>query len=464
MRAFVQPAVAVVTGIGQTACSLQTDTMYYLRAMAFNPRLAFDLPELQLDWQSQALRSLLRYLSESSPFYRRRFREKGVDIHAIRSMDDLHLLPLTDKTDIQEHNWDFLCIPREEVREYMTTSGTLGRPVTVALSANDLQRLSYNEQQSFRCTGTQPGDSYQLMLTLDRQFMAGIAYYTGLRELGAALIRTGPGLPAMQWETIRRLQPDSIVAVPSFILKMIEWAKEHGISPESTSVRKAVCIGEGLRGQDFSLNTLGSRIVQDWPLELYSTYASTEMQTAFTECSAGRGGHQQPDLVLAEILDEEGKSVPEGEYGELTITTLGVEAMPLLRYRTGDICALHHEPCSCGRHSARLSPVLGRRQQMIKYKGTTLYPPALFDLLNEATFVREYVVEVSSNELGTDELRLHLLTPLAEEDCSTRLRPLLQSRLRVVPALNFLSAEAMQQMQFPPASRKQLRFIDKRTA
>lgn len=372
------------------------------------------------------------------------------------------MLPTTSKSDMQQHNWEFLCVPSAQIKEYTATSGTMGSPVTIALTENDLQRLAYNEYQSFRCADGQPDDIYQLMLTLDRQFMAGIAYYSGIRKMGAALVRTGPGLPAMQWDTIMRLQANSIVAVPSFMLKLIEYAETHGIDLAKTPVQKAVCIGESLRGADFEPNALGSRILEKWPVKLYGTYASTEMQTAFTECGAGRGGHEQPDLIILEILDEQGRQLKAGAYGEVAITTLGVEGMPLVRYRTGDICAFYEEKCSCGRTSRRLSPVLGRRQQMIKYKGTTLYPPAIFDVLNHIPFIKEYVVEAFTNDLGTDELRLHLYTPLPADDCAHRLKPLLQAKLRVLPLLHFHTGAEMQQMQFPPASRKQVRFIDNR--
>jgi phenylacetate-CoA ligase len=280
--------------------------------------------------------------------------------------------------------------------------------------------------------------------------------------MGASLVRTGPGLPAMQWDTIMRLQSNSIVAVPSFMLKLIEYAQEHQIDLKQTPVEKAVCIGESLRQGDFELNTLGKKIHDQWPIQLHSTYASTEMQTAFTECNAGNGGHEQADLIILEILDDAGNPLPAGEYGEVAITTLGVEGMPLIRYRTGDICAFYETPCSCGRHSRRLSPVLGRKQQMIKYKGTTIYPPAIFDILNNISFIREYVVEVFTNELGTDELRLHLHTQLPVDDCELKLRPVLQSKLRVMPLLHFHSGAEMQQMQFPPTSRKQIKFTDNR--
>ncbi len=430
--------------------------------MSFDPQIAFEPLALQNAYQAERLKKLLAYLHNHSPFYKRLFADDKINIHNIKSLDDLRFLPTTSKSDMQEHNWDFLCVQEHNLKEYTSTSGTMGRPVTIALTEHDLQRLAHNEHQSFLCADGKPGDVYQLMLTLDRQFMAGMAYYMGIRQLGAALIRTGPGLPAMQWDTIKRLQPNSIVAVPSFMLKLAEWAREHQIDLNKTPLQKAVCIGESLRGADFELNALGRKIGEELPITLYGTYASTEMQTAFTECGAGKGGHQQPDLIILEILDEQGNALPAGQYGEVTITTLGVEGMPLLRYRTGDICAYYDEPCSCGRHSRRLSPVLGRTQQMIKYKGTTLYPPAIFDILNNIPFIKEYVVEVFTSELKLDELRLHINTSLPVDECEMKLRPILQSALRVVPHLLFHSGATIQQMQFPPTSRKQVKFIDNR--
>ncbi len=428
----------------------------------YNPKLALAPAEEQRTYQYQALQQLLQYLSANSPFYKKLFKEHNIDINNIRSLDDMHYLPTTSKSDMQEHNWEFLCVPETNIKEYTATSGTMGKPVTIALTDKDLDRLAYNEQQSFLCADGRPEDIYQLMLTLDRQFMAGIAYYQGIRKLGAALVRTGPGLPQLQWDTIFRLQSNSIVTVPSFMLKLIEYAHEHQVDLKKTPVKKAICIGESIRTADFELNTLGQKIHNEWPLHMYNTYASTEMQTAFTECNAGVGGHEQPDLVIMEVLDDHGKPLPPNQFGEVTITTLGVEGMPLLRYRTGDICCYYETKCYCGRTSRRLSPVLGRKQQMIKYKGTTLYPPAIFDILNNIGYVRDYVVETFTNELGTDELKLHIHTPLPIDDCEAKLKPELQSKLRVAPLLQFHSANTIQQVQFPEGSRKQVKFLDNR--
>jgi phenylacetate-CoA ligase len=412
--------------------------------------------------QEQKLQELLAYVAENSPFYKELFAKYQINIADIKTIADLFLIPPTVKDDLQQRNDDFLCVPRNKVIEYTSTSGTLGRPVTIALTEKDLDRLAYNEYNSFLCADGSADDTYQLMLTLDRQFMAGIAYYLGIRRIGAGIIRLGPGVPALQWETIRRLKPTAIVAVPSFILKLIQFAKDTGIDRNSTSVKKAICIGENIRNNDFSLNILGKKITESWDIQLYSTYASTEMQTAFTECGEGKGGHYQPELVIVELLDENDQQVEPGTPGEVTITTLGVEGMPLLRYKTGDICMYFDEPCACGRTSLRLSSIMGRKKQMIKFKGTTLYPPALFDLLNEREEIIDFVIEVYSNDIGMDQVLLYLVPADDTEECDHRIRAYLQARLRVSPHIKYVTVEEIQKIQFSEASRKAIKFIDKR--
>ena len=412
--------------------------------------------------QEKKLHDLLLYVTTRSPFYKELFSRHKVDIEKITSVANLAALPVTTKDDLQQHNDDFLCVPPLDVVEYMSTSGTLGSPVTIALTEKDLNRLAYNEYNSFLCAGGTREDVYQLMLTLDRQFMAGIAYYSGIRMLGAGMIRLGPGVPALQWETIKRLKPTIIVAVPSFILKLIQFAKESGIDVNQTSVKKAICIGENIRNTDFSLNILGKKITEAWDIQLFSTYASTEMQTAFTECSEGKGGHYQPDLLIVEVLDENNQPVPPYTPGEVTITTLGVEGMPLIRYKTGDICMYFDEPCACGRNSLRLSSIIGRKKQMIKFKGTTLYPPALFDLLNEREEILDFVIEVYANEIGLDQVLLYLVPAEDSEECDHRIRAYLQARLRVSPYIKYVTVEEIQKLQFSEASRKPVKFIDKR--
>lgn len=430
--------------------------------MSYSTETAFQSKQAIQQHQEAALQRALAYLQSNSPFYKRLFAQHPIETGAIKTIADLQQLPLTTKEDLQQYNDDFLCVPKNKIIEYTSTSGTLGSPVTIALTENDLQRLAFNEYSSFLCADGEPTDIYQLMLTLDRQFMAGIAYYAGIRKMGAGILRVGPGVPSLQWQTIQKIQPTAIVGVPSFILKLIQYANEHRIDINKSSVKKAVCIGENIRNTDFSFNILGKKITEAWNIQLYSTYASTEMQTAFTECGAGRGGHHNPELLVVELLNEENQPVSPGEAGEVTVTTLGVEGMPLLRYKTGDICMYTDATCSCGRNTLRLSPVLGRKKQMIKYKGTTLYPPALFDLLNEMEEVLDYVAEVYSNDIGMDEVLLHILPAQPGEETDRRIRAYLQAKLRVSPHVKYISAPEMQKMQFPEGVRKPVKFIDNR--
>ncbi|MBN8786815.1 MAG: AMP-binding protein [Terrimonas sp.] len=431
--------------------------------MIYSPQSAFQDKITISAMQNKKLGEMLRYINTHSPYYKRLFQNNNIDISAIQSVKDLVLLPVTNKEDLQQNNDDFLCVGKSRIIEYTSTSGTLGSPVTIALTENDLQRLAYNEYSSFVCADSKPDDIFQLMLTLDRQFMAGMAYYSGIRKLGAGVVRVGPGVPSLQWETIARLKPTTIVAVPSFIVKLIQFAAEHNTAINKTSVQKAICIGENIRNTDFSLNVLGKKITEHWNIKLYSTYASTEMQTAFTECGEGKGGHHQPELIIIELLDENNQPVPAGVPGEVVITSLGVEAMPLLRYKTGDICVAFDEPCKCGRSTLRLSPVIGRKKQMIKFKGTTLFAPALFELLNGMAEVREYVAEVYSNEIGTDEVLLYLVPARNTEECDHQIRAYLQAKLRVSPHIKYMLSEEMQKLQSPETSRKPVKFIDKRT-
>jgi len=160
----------------------------------------------------------------------------------------------------------------------------------LALTDADLDRLALNEYNSFKTAGIDEDDIIQLMTTVDRRFMAGLAYFLGARKLGAGIVRVGNGLPELQWDTITNIQPTVIICVPSFILHLITYAEANNIDYKNSSVKKIICIGESIRNSDFTLNTLGKKISQKWDVALYSTYASSEMATAFTECEAFKGG------------------------------------------------------------------------------------------------------------------------------------------------------------------------------
>ena len=415
------------------------------------------------EFQESQLAQTLKYVSQKSNFYKKRFSENNIDIEQVKTIEDLQKLPVTTKQDLQLNGDDFVCVDRADIIDYVTTSGTLGNPVTFALTESDLQRLSYNEASSFTMAGLHKEDIMQLMTTIDRRFMAGLAYFMGARELGCGIIRVGNGIPELQWDTINRVKPTVCMVVPSFLIKLIEYAETHGIDYNSSSLKKAICIGEALRKPDGDLTKLGQKIAEKWPeLELFTTYASTEMQSSFTECTYHCGGHVPSDLIIVELLDEDNKPVPMGEPGEVTITTLGVEGMPLVRFKTGDMCIGYTEKCECGRSSMRLSSVLGRKGQMIKYKGTTLYPPALFDILDNIPMVKNYIVEVYTNSIDTDQIQIKVGTEVQSDELVKKIKDVFRSKVRVAPDIIFESPESILKQQMPPMSRKVIKFIDKR--
>ena len=431
--------------------------------MKEQPHIQYQSPEMIREFQNAALCEALAYLQNKSPFYRDLFAKEKIDISRIKTVDDLRFIPTTCKLDIQERNDDFLCVPKEEIIDMVTTSGTLGEPVVFYLTNNDLERLAYNERLSFETAGLTNRDILQIMTTIDRRFMAGLAYFLGARKLGAGVCRVGNGIPELQWDTILRIQPTAAIVVPSFICKLIDYARKENIDFEKSGLKKFLCIGEPIRNADFSLNTLGNIISEQWKgIELYSTYASTEMQFSFTDCFEQKGGHLQPELIVVEFLDSDGNPVRAGEEGEVTITSLGVEGMPLLRFKTGDIVTHFTEPCVCGRNTLRLTGVSGRKGQMIKYKGTTLYPPALYDVLTGIPEVINYVIEVFKNDLGTDEIRIQIGTDQSSEALEKRIKDIFRAKIRVAPTIVFESVAYIQSIQFPEGSRKVMKFVDRR--
>jgi len=417
----------------------------------------------QLARENYWLKSLnehIQYLKKNSWYYKDQLAWAGPEATVLEELSDIQNFPFTEKDDIASRNEDFLCVPMTDVRDIVTTSGTLGGSVASYLTQKDLNRLGVNEAGSYVLAGCTKDDTFQLLTTIDKRFMAGLAYFLGANELGARIIRSGPGALQLQWESIQRFSPTVLVAVPSFIPRLIKYALENGIDPNKTSVKKIVCIGEAVRDVNLQPNYLAQRITEQWNVQLFSTYASTEMATAFTECEAGNGVHLQPELMFVEVLNDDGVQVKNTESGEVVVTPLGVEGTPVLRFRTGDVCHYYNEPCSCGRNTPRLGPVVGRKQQMVKLKGTSLYPNTIIDELNAIPEVANFVVELHSDELGLDEVVVKAL--LRGENAESKVLEKLSGKLRVKPRLILASNEEINKLKFNENERKPKILIDRR--
>ena len=401
----------------------------------------------------------LSYLASASPYYRELFRQSGFNAENFRSWSDLSTLPLTGKKELTERNPDFLAVPQEDVIDVCQTSGITGAPVTIWQTEGDLQRLANNEQQAFMAAGIGATDRGLIGAALDRVFMAGPAYFLGLRQIGATAIRAGSGQPALVAELICQQRPNVLVGVPSILLQVVNYLQRRQKNPAELGIEKLICIGEPIRNDDLSLSPLGETLQNSWSAQVLGTYASTEMATAFADCTAGCGGHLLPELVVVEIIDDLGSPVASGEPGEVVVTPLGIEGTPLLRYRTGDIARLHSEPCSCGRQTPRLGPIIGRRAQMLKCRGTTLFPAAISLALQEISAGQGHYLEVFSDYDLSDRLRVVVGCSDASLNAAM-VAELIAAKTRVKPEVILVSPEEIRKKTIRPELRKPVTFFD----
>ena len=408
----------------------------------------------QLEW----LRAHVRHCREHSPHYRAALRDMGpLPDHSLS--EALRALPLTAKQDLEADNDAFCAVPPRAVVDMSLSSGTTGRATRIVYTEHDLQRLAYNEAKALSACGLGREDVILLTCTMDRCFIAGLAYFLGARALGAASLRNGQGSLASHAELLQRMRPTAIVGVPSFMNKLGLYLKEQGVDPAAIGVQRMVAIGEPLRDRTMALLPVGRELEALWGARVHSTYASSETVTTFCECAEQNGGHLQADLALVEILDEAQAPLPPGAVGEVVVTPLAVEGMPLLRFRTGDIGFVQDAPCPCGRNTVRLGPILGRKAQMLKVRGTTLYPPAILAVLAAMDGVGECYVSARRCAPLSDEVTVHVALRCDAAVSAEEIALRLQARLRVKPLVAIEPEERVRQVVYNPKYRKPVRFV-----
>ncbi|MEI6645591.1 MAG: AMP-binding protein [bacterium] len=421
-------------------------------------RLAFESPAAIRQQQEMLLAQHLHQCAKSS-FYAPVLNILKLSGRKRVSLDVLQDLPLVSKADFEKDNLAFLAVEKSKIRDIVQSSGTTGLPTQMMYTARDLARLAYNEAVCFKGCGMTKADRVLLTCTMDRCFVAGYAYCLGTHAVGAASIRSGLNLVEGHASVIALMQPTFIVGVPGFLRKLGRHLYERGEPPKG--VKGLICIGEPLRNEWMRSTALTEEIERLWQAPAFSTYSSSEIVTSFCECSAQQGGHAAPDLGIVEIVDKKGNPLPIGETGEVVVTPLGVEGMPVIRFCTGDIGYLMDEPCACGRMTLRVSPILGRRAQMLKVKGTTFYPATVFEVLNGIPAVTEYFLSVSKQEGGDG---VHVTVSLSKDTSGMRqtIADALLARLRVRVDISIVDEGTIRKQIYVAQSRKPIRFFDLR--
>lgn len=417
--------------------------------MNFRPELSWEFLSLdQIEARTlRALRNHVKYLKESSAYYKDALWD--VSSEDINSIEDFERLKFTTRQTVTDNLSKFTAAGQAQIIETVTTNGSSGKPLVFPLTANDLDRLAFNEALSFYGAGISSEDAAQIMIGFDRLSFAGMAYYRGLTLLGCNTMRTGVLPSDEQRYYIDQLRPFVAIGIPSTLKTLALDLQKKKVDPAKSSIRKIICTVESIRDFKMELNSIGKTVQQLWDAEVFSSYFSTEASVSYCECLAHQGGHAHPELVYTEIIDEGGNVLPDGKAGELVVTSLGVEGLPLLRYRTGDITFKISSPCNCGRNSLRIGPVLGRTSQLIKYRGETVYPLTITNALDALDEINDYILVIENDNSSSDQVSIHIATsPASVEKIANHLRtvagvnfPILVSNLPTIQSMRGSSRE-----------------------
>ena len=353
--------------------------------------------------QQQRLAATVARCQARVPFYRDRLAEAGVAPDSVTSLDDIRRLPFTTNADLRASYPDgLLAVSRSEVTRLHTSSGTTGKPKAIFFSRGDVDRAADLIARCLVMTGVTEADVLQNMMTYGL-FTGALVMQYGAEKVGALVIPAGPGNSERQLMLMRDFHTTLLHVTPSYALYFADFLDQHGVDP-----RRELCLRRAMIGAEPHTEETRRKIQDALGIKAFNSYGLSEMNgpgVAF-ECEAQAGMHLWEDQFLAEIVDPAtGEPLPDGTPGELVLTTLTREAMPLLRYRTRDITSLMPEPCACGRTHRRLQRIMGRADDMLIVRGVNLYPQQIERvLMGFPGLGRNYVIQLK----GLDELTVRV--------------------------------------------------------
>jgi phenylacetate-CoA ligase len=389
------------------------------RTLNFNPGLSWEF--LSVDEIAaktvRALRNHIQYVKESSPYYRETLRDVAPE--DLQTLDDVLHLPLTDRAVLA---CTTIAAAPLAIVETVATSEATGKPVFIGLTGSDLDRLAFSEALSFNAMGISAADRVLLLVSMDGMSLPSVGYYRGLTLLRATIGRAG--LPSHQLcrQYLESFRPTVLLGPPSFLRRMTIDLAKNGFRPGESGVGKIVCVGENLKNSDMLMNRPGKKLEEAWNAKVFSSYAITELAGSFADCEERSGGHAHPELLYAEIMDEKGNPAPDNTPGELVATTFGIEGMPLVRYRTGDITFRVKGTCACGRNSTRVGPILGRTDEMLKISGQSVFPLVVTNALDEMEEIGDYIITIDGDN-SIDRVSIHVAAqPSAVERIANHVR------------------------------------------
>ena len=376
----------------------------------FNPELETmsrsELEALQLERLQKTVKHCM-----NAEFYQKKFKELGITPDDIKTLDDVRKLPFTTKEDLRE-NYPFgiCCVPMKDCVRLHSSSGTTGNPTVVLHSQKDLEEWANAVARCLWMVGSRPEDVFQNSAGYG-MFTAGLGFQYGAEKVGMLTVPAAAGNTTRQIKFIKDFGTSVLHAIPSYASRIYEVMKDEGVDPRKDTKLRVLCIGAEPHSEEQR-----KRIEENLGVKAYNSYGISEMMgpgVAF-ECQEQNGLHIWEDYFIVEIIDPVTlEPVPDGELGELVLTTINRDAMPLLRYRTRDLTRILPGDCPCGRHHKRLARLQGRSDDMIILKGVNIFPIQIEKiLLKFKELSTDYLITLetkNSNDTMTVEVELSQL-------------------------------------------------------
>ncbi|MGN0656174.1 MAG: phenylacetate--CoA ligase family protein [Ruminiclostridium sp.] len=373
--------------------------MFYNKEMETMPRK--ELEKLQLE----KLKKLAVYCYENVKLYKDKFDAVKLDPYKIKTLSDIQYIPYTTKADFRDnYPFNMFAVPMKKIIRLHASSGTTGKPTVVGYTKNDVEMWSECMARLVMAAGATDEDIVQICFGYGL-FTGALGLHYGLEKLGATVIPSSSGNTEKQVMLMKDFGTTALVATPSYALRIGEVIEEMGIAPEDIKLRL------GLFGSEGCTPEMRAQIESKLHLFATDNYGMSELigPGVSGECTERCGMHFCEDHFLPEIINPEtGEVLPEGENGELVITTLSKEALPVLRYRTRDLTSITYEPCKCGRTTARMMKPTGRTDDMLKIRGVNVFPSQIESVLMVIPEIAPYYQLVVGREGSADTLEVRV--------------------------------------------------------
>ena len=394
--------------------------------MMWEPQFeAMPPPELK-KLQFARLKQRVKYAYERVPFYRSRFQEQGITPEDIKSLDDVARIPFTSKDDFRDnYPYGLMAVPLSEVVRVHASSGTTGKPIIAPYTAGDIDIWANLMARNLTSAGVHRGDVIQNAYGYGL-FTGGLGFHYGGEKIGATVIPSSVGNTKRQLMLIQDLGTTAIACTPSYALVLAEAAQDMGIDLTATNLRLALC------GAEPWTEAMRAEIEAKTGVTAIDNYGLTELvgPGVSCECPAKNGLHIWEDHFLAEVVDpKSGKPLPAGQPGELILTTLTKEALPVIRFRTHDLVTLYPEACECGRTLTRMSRIRGRTDDMLIIRGVNVFPSQIESALLSVEGVAPHYQIIVDRERHLDDIEIRV--EVSEAVFSDEIKGLEQLEARV---------------------------------